>query len=429
MSLGLLALAGATMLADAAVFLLSRTQLEDVLDKGKAKASIRWFCGPFLRDGESLSICCALLSLISLMAYLLHGTVQWHLVSGYPLGYVIVALCAPLLLITLPLNSFARLRTEEAVVSMVRPLWFLTLPVRPIGTLVMRAERRLNEALSTEDEDDSEEREEIIAAVTDGEHEGVVAEQEREMIVNIFDLKETDVSDIMTPRTDLCSIAIEAAVSEAIDLARERGFSRIPVFEETRDDIKGIFFVKDALDHWQQPADSLPPLRELMRPPIFVPESKSVAELMRELQQKKMHMAIVLDEYGGTAGLVTIEDVVEEIVGEIQDEYDPEETVNLRALESGKFEVESRTHVHDMNEALGRRALPEDEDYETVGGFILNRLGHVPQAREVLTWEDLRFTILSADERRIGHVQIEVLPEEEPDEEDFALAQRNSEEQ
>ncbi|MFH0910313.1 MAG: hemolysin family protein [Planctomycetota bacterium] len=399
------------MLADAVVRLFSRTQLEDLLDEREARPWRRYFCAPFLIHGEALSLSCSILSVCATGAYFGWGLL--HAASDGAGPWTAALLTVPLLLAAAAVNILARHRTEETLYFLAPLLWLITLPVRPAGALVIRLEERLARVLGRESENETEDREEILAAVTDGEHEGVVKENEREMIVNIFDLKDFDISDIMRPRTDICAVNVEEPLDAAVALALKRGYSRIPVFQETRDNIKGIFYIKDALRYWGGPREKMPSLREIMRPPFFVPETKSVGDLMRELQEKKMHLAIVLDEYGGTAGLVTIEDIIEEIVGEIQDEYDAEEGALLRTLGPGRLEADARVRVHDMNEALDDEILPETGDYETLGGFVLDRLGHVPQPGESLVWKAVRFTVLTANERKIGRVLVET-PWEEP---------------
>ncbi|MBN1256388.1 MAG: HlyC/CorC family transporter [Planctomycetes bacterium] len=401
------------ILADNIGSIFSRTQLEDVLDKNKAGATIRWFCKPFLLHGAALSCSCSLFSITVTGAYFAWGVIRLDGIWKISQLTLAVILLAAMLLLAVPLKMLAREKTEELLVLLSPLLWILTLPLRPVAALMIIIEDKIIGSFRHQDEAEEEDRDEIIAAVTDGKHQGVVEEEEREMIVNIFDLKNSDLSDIMTPRTDICAVAIDTPLDEAIQLSNDKGFSRVPVFEETRDNIKGVFYVKDALNLWGKHPESQPKLSELMRPPYFVPETKNVADLMRELQEKKMHLAVVLDEYGGTAGLVSIEDVVEEIVGEIQDEYDPEEDVLLRKLAAGHFDADARTHVHDMNEALEYKVIPEDEDYETLGGFILDQLGHIPAPRESLVWESVRFSIRSSDERKIGRVRVEVIPHEE----------------
>ncbi len=394
------------MLGDAAVRMFSRTQMEEVLDKRKAGTWRRRLCYPFLHSQDALSLTCSLLAVMAVGLYYGWGLTRWEWQAGD--AWLIAGLTLPLLGAAIVVNILARYRTEEVLHTLVPFLWLLTAPVRPLGLAIVRLEEWIHRAGGRDvEEEETEDREEILAAVTDGEHEGVVAEGEREMIVNIFDLKNFDIRDIMTPRTEICAIEAQESLQAAVALALREGYTRIPVFQDTRDNIKGIFHVKDALDYWRVPTETVPSLKSVMRQPLFVPETKSVADLMTEMQDKKAHIAVVLDEYGGTAGLVTMEDIVEEIVGEIQDEYDMEEGVRLRELGPGRFEMDARTHVHDVNEALGERVLPETEDYETLGGFVLDQLGHVPQPGETFAWEALRFTILAATERRIERIRVE----------------------
>jgi CBS domain containing-hemolysin-like protein len=393
------------MLADILVYLFSRTQLEEVLDEGDAGRITRWLCAPFLQKPRIISQACSLLRILAVSAYLVFGLTTWQ--DDLALSVLVAALLIPLLLAGLGVNALANLRTEETLVTLTRPLWVLTLPLRPVAHVMVSLEDRLGRALNGRSEEDEEDRDDIIAAVTDGEHEGVVEEDEREMIVNIFDLKTADLSDIMTPRTEITALPITTTVQEAVLLASEKGYSRIPVYRDTRDNILGVFHVKDALNHWGLENGELPTLEEILRPAMFVPESKNVTELLKEMQAKKTHIAVVLDEYGGTAGLVTIEDIVEEIVGEIHDEYDPEEVILLRHAGNGVLEAHARTHIHRLNQALGGRILPEDGDYETLGGFLLHQMGHIPSVNEHLAWDGVRFTILSSDERRIGRVRVE----------------------
>jgi putative hemolysin len=405
------------MLADAVLQRFSRSQFEDELNRRNCGRLGRWFARPLLEETDACILCGSILHLCALTLYLIHGMGYLRAAErGTAISALI--LLAPLAVLVVAINLLGRFWPEQILVRLLRPLWVLTLPLRPVARLAVRLENRIESALHNgEEEEDSEERDDIIAAVTDGQHEGVVEKDEHAMIVNIFDLKNFDISDIMTPRTEICALPIDTPLPEAMSVARERGFSRIPVFEETRDNVRGIFYVKDALDLWGK-ADGKPaPIGELLRPAFFVPETKNVGELMRELQEKKTHLAVVLDEYGGTAGLVTIEDVVEEIVGEIQDEYDPEAEELLREVNADTFEVDARVHVHDMNEALNDRILPETDDFETVGGFVLDQLGHVPEERETFGWGGLRFTILSADERRIGRIRVERLEDEDLEEE------------
>lgn len=391
-------------------FSLSRA--EDIVeDRPKKRTLEKWFLSSFSKKRDSISLACTLLTVASLEAYFLTAFHFIH--DGVHLITTLVSITIPALMVGFCANMLARLRTERTFLNIVRPLWLLTYPFRLIADPIITLELRIRNFLRTDDDEaDADEREDIIAAVSDGEHDGYVEEAEREMIENILELKDSYVSDIMTPRTDLCCLECTETIANAIQLATERGYSRIPVFVESRDNIQGIFYVKDALAVWGRKDANPPALTEIMRTPYFIPESKRISELMSELQAKKMHMAIVLDEYGGTAGLVTIEDIVEEIVGEIQDEYDHEALASHKELQPGVYDVEGRMHVDEVNDILDDDIIPESDDYDTLAGFILDQLGRLPETGEHVYFNTLRLTVLEADERRIARLRIEVLPEE-----------------
>ena len=248
--------------------------------------------------------------------------------------------------------------------------------------------------------------EEIVDVVSDTEREEKLAPEERDMIENVVELHEAEVSEIMTPRTDVQALPIEASLQEAIATVNELGHSRLPVYEENVDQIVGTFYIKDVLKAVNGHDLTEIPLREYTRKPHFIPETKKVPQLLQEFRRLKLHMAIVLDEYGGTAGLVTLEDILEEIVGDIVDEFDEDESTDKFALNAdGSAEVDAKMPVDDVNEQLGLN-LPEGEDFETVGGFVFSSLGKVPDIGERFTHDGIDFEILAADARRIQRLRI-----------------------
>lgn len=253
--------------------------------------------------------------------------------------------------------------------------------------------------------------EEIMDAVEEGEREGALREDEAEMIESIVELHASEVSEIMTPRMDIVCADIKIPAEEVLSTALETGHSRIPVFEGTRDRIVGILYVKDLLKYWSDKDNSLPLLSKLLRKPFFIPETKNISHLLSEFRENKVHMAIVLDEYGGTAGLVTNEDVLEEIVGEIVDEYDQEED-ELKRITDGRAEASAKVHIDELNDKLEIN-LPESEDFDTLGGFIFARLGRVPVAGDTVRHENVLMTVIDADQRRIKRVSLEITELEE----------------
>jgi CBS domain containing-hemolysin-like protein len=211
----------------------------------------------------------------------------------------------------------------------------------------------------------------------------------------------------MVPRIDMMALDVSTPLLEATDTAIQSGHSRIPVYEETVDRIVGLLYAKDLLKVFHQQSRSGSDgvrLADLVRPAYFVPETKKVDELLGELQKRRVHMAIVIDEYGGTAGLVTIEDILEEIVGDIRDEYDESETPMVTPLGEDAYEVDSRILIDDVNELLAVEL--SDEESDTLGGFIYNRLGRVPSPGEELRVHNVRLQVVNVQDRRIGRINV-----------------------
>ena len=224
------------------------------------------------------------------------------------------------------------------------------------------------------------------------------------MIHAVIELGDQRIHEVMVPRIAMVTLPASATFEEAIDTVIEEGHSRIPVYEETIDEIVGILYAKDLLPFLKGSADERPALRSLLRTPVFVPESMSVDDLLHEFQRRKVHIAIVLDEYGGTAGLVTIEDLLEEIVGEIQDEYDEEEPLIVR-LSDDEARIDGRADVDDLAELFDTDLGLEDEDeYDTVGGLIYHRIGGVPKPGDQVEVDGLTLTVETTDGRRVGKV-------------------------
>ncbi len=253
--------------------------------------------------------------------------------------------------------------------------------------------------------------EELRLLVTVGEEEGVLEEEETEMIHSIFEFADTTVREVMVPRIDMITLSSDATVTEAVDLALQGGFSRIPVYEAEAggDEIIGVLYTKDMLRQLREEHHTLP-IRNLVRPAYFVPETKKLDDLLREIRQKRVHMVIVIDEYGSVAGLVTIEDLVEEIVGDIQDEYDHEETLHEQISEN-EYIFDAKVSLYDFNQIMEKHF--DDSDYETLGGFVYAELDKIPAAGDTITAEGLTFTVLATRGRRILKIRVERVPAEE----------------
>ncbi|MDE3112164.1 MAG: HlyC/CorC family transporter [Chloroflexota bacterium] len=255
---------------------------------------------------------------------------------------------------------------------------------------------------------------EIRALVETGEEQGVLHEQERDMIQGIFELGDKHVHDVMIPRPDVRAIDIDTPGARVLEQVVAVGHSRIPVYEGTPDEIIGILYVKDMFRRLARGEKDVS-LRQYLRPAHFVPETKRVDELLGEMQRDKLHMAIVVDEYGGTAGLVTIEDLVEEIVGEIRDEYEAEQELVIPVSENEAL-MDGRVPFDDVREAF-ELDLPPSEDYDTLGGYIVHELGRLPRPGEDVRVGSVRFTVESVEARRIRRVRVRREEAPQPDEE------------
>jgi CBS domain containing-hemolysin-like protein len=247
--------------------------------------------------------------------------------------------------------------------------------------------------------------EELRLLVTVGEEEGVLEEEETEMIHSIFEFADTTVREVMIPRIDMVTLSSEATVTEAVDLALQGGLSRIPVYDENAgiDEIMGILYTKDMLKQMREGHDTLP-IRDLVRPAYFVPETKKLDDLLREIRQNRTHIVMVVDEYGSIAGLVTIEDLVEEIVGDIQDEYDHEEKLYEKVSED-EYIIDAKVSIDDFNELMDMEL--EDTDYETLGGFVYAQLDKIPNTGDAVMFELVTFTVLAKRGRRITKIRVQ----------------------
>lgn len=238
--------------------------------------------------------------------------------------------------------------------------------------------------------------------IEESEEEGLINEEEGEMLTSIFEFGDTIVREIMVPRTDMVCCPTMATLPELLEAIHTSGHSRIPIYEGTNDRIVGVVYAKDLLRFWGRPATELA-VGEVMRDPFFVPETKNIEELLQDFRTKRVHMAIAIDEYGGTSGLITIEDLLEEIVGDIQDEYDREEEW-LLAEEDGAVVVDGRLNVEELEEYFDLE-IPR-EKFDTVGGFLFDLLGHVPLAGEEIRAHGLQMTVIESDPRKIRKVRV-----------------------
>ncbi|MHB1687502.1 MAG: hemolysin family protein [Ignavibacteriaceae bacterium] len=253
---------------------------------------------------------------------------------------------------------------------------------------------------------------EIFELANIGQERGTIEEEEQGLIKSIVSLKSVTVQEVMTPRVDIISVDVDTNFNELLEIITSSGHSRIPLYENDLDKIGGVIYAKDILPYLKN--DELKrqvSIRQIARKVLFAPQTKMINDLMYEFQEKKMHIAIVVDEYGGTAGLITMEDILEEIVGEIRDEYDKEES-SFTKIDDDKYIVLGKISVGELNELLKTDFLSEDEDYETLGGLVLNQAGHIPKDGYSFVLKNHKFTVREVANKRIKKVQIERLPAE-----------------
>ena len=276
-------------------------------------------------------------------------------------------------------------------------------PVARVAMLFNEVVRRLSGANLREHE--AEDR--LRRSIEDSTLEGELDEAAAEMLENVVEFNSTEVGTVMTPRTDIEGLPLSDDLVSIREFIVAAGHSRIPVYGENLDDILGILYVKDLVPFLGADAGEFK-LERVLRQPIRIPETKPVKDLLRDFQRSEVHMAIVVDEYGGTSGLVTIEDVLEEIVGEIQDEHDTEEEhpPSAEEVSPGRWELDARYQIYDFNELLGAR-IPEDDDFDTVAGYVLERLGRVPEPGESFNADGLRFEVLEASPTKIDRLAIQ----------------------
>ena len=316
-------------------------------------------------------------------------------------------------------KTIALASAERVALGLSRPIDFLGRVLSPVIALLTGVTRWITRLVGAEVSSEAQiTAEELRLIVERGGEQGVLEAEEEQMINAVIELGERHLHEVMVPRVSIVNLPVTATFEQAIDTIIAEGHSRIPVYEKTIDHIVGILYAKDLLPYLRAAAEEPPPLRTLLRPPLFVPESMSVDDLLHELQRRKVHLAIVLDEYGGTAGLVTIEDLLEEIVGEIQDEYDVEEPMVVR-LSPDQARLDGRADVDELRNLFDVELPLEDEDeYDTVGGLVYHRVGGVPSPGDRVDLDGVTLTVETTDGRRVGKVLAVRQPPEDRDGDD-----------
>jgi len=278
-----------------------------------------------------------------------------------------------------------------------------------LNTLANLFIRMIGLQVVSEGEESAHSPEEFLVILQESSNKGKIDQDEQKMIENVFDFSETPVKQIMVPRNQIIAIDIDTPIESVLDKFLEEGYSRIPVFQKDLDNVIGIIYAKDIISIFKH--KNIIILHDIIRKPLFVNENDYINVVLKQMQASKVHLAIVLDEFGGTAGIVSLEDILEELVGEIQDEYD-EETPQFAKLNEKTFQVTASLPVVDLNEQLPV-PLPESEDYETVGGLIITKLGRIPDLGEKIKIDNYIIEILSSTNRKIELIKLELIQNNE----------------
>jgi len=291
------------------------------------------------------------------------------------------------------------------LLPVIRPLLpLMAFAADPFHRLFDRSRRKEQELEDGEEDEEQDAGDDIQAFIDVGEAEGILEEEEGELIQSILEFGDTRVSEVMTPRPDIVAVSAGATVREARDIMVESKYSRLPVYRDQIDNVEGLIYVRDLLQRWAEGNED-GPISPLVRPVYFIPETKPVADLLEEMQKAHEQLAMVIDEYGGVSGLVTVEDILEEIVGEIEDEDIAREELNdIVEQDDGCYEVLGSTEIGKIERLFDMEI--EADDFTTIAGLVINESGKVPQPGEQLTFRGLELEVLEADERRIGRLRV-----------------------
>ena len=413
--IGLLVLSALFSLAETAMADVSKIRIRGLAEAGDKQAQM--LMKVFERHGKMINtilICDTAANLAA--AILMTLLVTTHFGRQYVWAGAVPAAFLVLILGEIAPKTAAALYAEKLSLALAKPVYGLMVLFTPVLFLVEKLSNlvlllfRINpkkkpEAITEED---------LRTIVEVGHEEGVIESDEKKMIYNVFDFGDSVAKDIMVPRTDMACIDAEATYEEFMEVVREQMYTRYPVYEETTDHVIGIVNIKDVLLAERRQEFCI---RDYLREPYYTYEYMKTADLMVELRKTQNNIAIVLDEYGATAGLITLEDMLEEIVGEIRDEYDEDEEDFIRRLGPSEYVVEASMHLDDLNDLLGLSL--ESEDYDSIGGFMIGMLDHLPEQGEEVTFQNLRLVADQVDGNRIDkvHIYLTEEPKEQPEEE------------
>ena len=393
----------------------SRAKLAEILNR---RGMNTWLDRTTGHAGElafvtaSLRLACNLIVLLVLLDFL--RDLGWHRWIEYTIGIVVSMVLSLVCSVTLP-HALAQQVSEPIIALFVRPLNLLRIVCQPLLKLLHLTENVVRKATVNGGDQSSAERantelqSEILAVMEEGEKDGVVDETEREMIESVIEFGDATVGPVMTARPNIVSLPCDAPLDRVRHVVEDSGHSRIPIYETSIDHVIGILYARDLLKYVGETTAAFD-LRAAMRSPFFVPESKLLRDLLQDFRLQKVHIAIVLDEYGGTAGLITIEDVLEQLVGDISDEHEALEPAVFKRIDDQSAEVDAKIRLDELNRLLGTH-LPENAGYDTLGGFVSTHLGRIPQAGTEFEYDNATYFVLAAEPQRVNRVKVHLLPQ------------------
>jgi CBS domain containing-hemolysin-like protein len=394
---------------------LTRPRLADHLERhGKS----RWL-EKTLDRVEDLTLVTAVLRMVAntllvLASFALAARMSNNSRAVYAIAAVIACAVTFFCSVAFP-HALAAHASAEIVGLFIRPLHALRFGLSPVMGLMRGIDNVVRNATGVEESREANEiQQEILSVVEEGEKEGVVDEQEREMIESVIEFRDTTAGQIMTPRPRVIAIEQNATLAEIKQVIQDSSHSRLPIYNGTLDQVVGIVYARDLLRHLGEPAQKFD-VKSAMRPAFYVPETKPLRDLLRDFRLQKIHLAIVIDEYGGTAGLVTIEDVLEELVGgNNSEEPAGAQPAMFKRLSDNVAEADARLPIAEVNRLTGL-SLPEDAGYDTLGGFVSTTIGRIPEAGFSIEYNGTRFTVLDAEPQKINRLRIEQAPQGVPE--------------
>ncbi len=410
----LIGLSGFFSASETALTAFKSNNLEDVEDEHPKVAELlrKWLKKP----NEMLTGILLGNNIVNILASSIATAVTFAMIGSSGRAIAMVTLCMTVVILIfgeITPKVVAKNYSSKVAMLVILPIYYVSLLTLPVIKILIFISKIIGKifGIHISDENLMITEADIRSYVNVGEAEGVIEEDEKEMIHSIFEFGETSAKEVMTPRTSMFALEADQTIDEVWEEIKENGFSRIPVYdEEGIDNIIGILYLKDLLDIVKSGKTDVP-VGDYLREVYFVPETKSIMEILEEFKRKKVHIAIALDEYGGTVGVLTIEDLIEEIVGEIQDEYDKEEDELIKAVGDEVYEVDAMIDIETLNKELDIE-LPESEDYESLGGLVVTEMGKVADVGDSIQVGNIKINVLEVDKMRVSKVLLHKISDE-----------------